>query len=181
MREACVYNSLGTLWRPAPLCGILYGWVCGGWGESRRSKISRDRKRHRKRACNFVETLQKGFIGVRGLPARGIFFLGAMGLVPGQFGRFRLPPLKQEAFVFLKHTKQTIFLKKVLFLRKKKPLRARGWSLQACILYFFLKRCYFWGKKSPCGHAGGHSKLVFCKICYKSVIVGKKYQILNFS
>ena len=45
------------------------------------------------------------YIGVRGLPARGIFFLGAMGLVPGQFGRFRLPPLKQEAFMFLKHTK----------------------------------------------------------------------------
>ena len=105
---------------------------------------------------------------MRGLPARGIFFLGAMGLVPGQFGRFRLPPLKQEAFMFLKHTKQTIFLKKVLFLRGKKPLRARGWSLPACILYFFLKRCYFWGKKSPCGHAGGHSQLVFCKISCKN-------------
>ena len=48
---------------------------------------------------------QPRLIGVRGLPARGIFFLGAMGLVPGQFGRFRLPPLKQEAFMFLKHTK----------------------------------------------------------------------------
>ena len=44
---------------------------------------------------------------------------------------------------------------------------------------FFLKKCDFWGKKSPCGHAGGHSKLVFCKICYKSAIVEKNIKFWN--
>ena len=43
------------------------------------------------------------------------------------FGNLRsLPCFKQETRMFLKLTKRTHFLKKVLFLRTKKPLRARG-------------------------------------------------------
>ena len=60
--------------------------------------------------CIIPDRPRRQYIWARGLPARGIFFLGAMGLGPGQFGRFRLPPLKQEVCMFLKHTKRTIFL-----------------------------------------------------------------------
>ena len=41
------------------------------------------------------------------------------------FGNLPLPAFKQETRMFLKHTKRTIFLKQVIFLRTKKPLRER--------------------------------------------------------
>ena len=40
-----------------------------------------------------------------GFTRTGYFFPGRDGTGAWTFGRFRLPPLKQEAFMFLKHTK----------------------------------------------------------------------------
>ena len=80
-----------------------------------------------------------------------------------------LDPLLCPKVVF-RSKRSSISHPKASFLGEKKPLRARGRSLRACIS----KKRVFWGEKSPCGHVGDLSGLVFQKSEFSVKIHGHR-------